>query len=159
MGIRDFELAWRWTDPKYVELPPDILDRISALGTESAAAVHDRWFPCFDKHGQIIPSKFSRVERCRTEGTSHGDSCRRESPLIQQVADWLRTQETNCDLSVVVSWRRDCAVQTTWEIFSLWWDDFCYGGSDDVLIVPESSNWMLAFDHEDEFSFCHCPLA
>jgi hypothetical protein len=159
MNIREHPLAWRWTDPKYVEFPAEILAQISPLDASAAAAVHDRWFPGFDKYGEIIPSRFGRVEICPTEGTWKDNSCSREATLIGRVTDWLRAREPNIALPVTISWRRDCAVRTTWQIFTQWWDDFCYASSDDAFIVPDTPRWFLAFHHEDWFTFCHDPSA
>lgn len=157
MTIHDFPLAWRWTDPKYVKLPANVLAQITPLEIHAAKTTHDQWLPFFDKSGQVIRSRFSNVEICHTEGNWRGDACRREPPLIANVADWLRTRERDSDLFVIISWRPECAVRTTWGIFTQWWDDFCYAGSDDAFIVPDSSRWFLAFHHEDWFSFCREP--
>ena len=159
MTIREHPLAWRWTDPKYVELPQEILAQISPLDASAAATVHDLWFPYFDKYGEVIPSRFARVEICPTEGTWKGNACSREAPLLGQVTDWLRSREPDITLPVTISWRRDCAVRTSWEIFTRWWDDFCYAISDDAFIVADLPRWFLAFHHEDWFSFCHGPSA
>lgn len=154
MNIREYPLAWRWTNPKYAEFPPDILAQISPLDSERAATVHDRWFPYFDRNGEVISRQFVQIDTCPTEGTWKGDGCSRDAPLIGQVTEWLRTREPDIGLPVTVSWLRDCAVRTTWEIFTQWWDDFCYASSDDVFIVPDVPRWLLAFHHEDWFSFC-----
>jgi hypothetical protein len=159
MSIREHQLAWRWTDPKYAQLPSDILSQIVPLDPSIAAAVHDRWIPCFDRHGEVISGRLARIETCSTEGTWKGGACSRETPLVEQVADWLRIREPNLSLPVTISWQRDCAVRTSWEIFTRWWDDFCYASSDDAFIVPDSPRWLLAFHHEDWFSFCHEPAA
>ncbi len=159
MTIREHPLAWRWTDPKHVELPADILAQISPLDASMGAAAQDRWRPYFDKHGEVIANRFARVETCSTEGTWIGNACRRENPLLGHVTDWLRAREADLTLSVTISWRRNCAVHTNWGIFTQWWDDFCYPSSDDTFIVADVPRWLLAFHHEDWFSFCHEPSA
>src|SRR5215470_2612239 len=108
MTIRDHPLAWRWTDPKYAEFPEEILAQISPLDVSAAATVHDRWFPYFDKFGEVITSRFARVEICRAEGTWNGDVFNRESPLLGRVTEWLRTREPDMALPITISWQRDC---------------------------------------------------
>lgn len=159
MTIREHPLAWRWTDPKYVEFSPDVLAQISPLDATAAVAVHDQWLPYFDRYGEVIPERFDRVETYPTEGTWKGNACRRETPLIVRVANWLLAQESDSTLPVTISWHRDCAVRTSWEIFTRRWDDFCYASSDDAMIVADAPRWLLAFHHEDRFSFCHGPSA
>ena len=123
------------------------------LDADAAAAVHDHCMPYFDRSGEPRPDRLVQIERCSTEGTWQDDWCRRESELIGQVTDWLRAREPSLAVPVSVSWSRPCAVRTTWEIFTQRWDDFCYAGSDDVFVLPDS-RWLLAFSHEDWFSFC-----
>lgn len=159
MSIREHPLAWRWTDPKHVKFAPDVLSQIAPLDAFTAAAVHDRWMPYFDRYGEVIREHFASIEVCSTEGTWKGDACSRQTLLIEQVADWLRIREPNLSLPVTISWQRDCAVRTTWGIFTRWWDDFCYPISDDAFIVADTPRWFLAFHHEDLFSFCHNPAA
>jgi len=61
MNIREHPLAWRWTDPQYVEFPPDILAQISPVDTATAAAVHEKWLPYFDKYGDVVPNRCEDV--------------------------------------------------------------------------------------------------
>jgi hypothetical protein len=157
MTIHNFPLAWRWTDPKYVELPADVLAGMLPLDPDGAAALHDRWLPVFDRYGEVIPDRFSQIEVCPTEGTWHGDACRREPPLLEQVSGWLREREPRLDLPVTVSWQREQSLRTTWDTVTRWWDDFFYPGSDDAFVVPDPPRWLLAFHHEDWFSFCRAP--
>jgi hypothetical protein len=124
------------------------------LDPDEAATLHDRWLPMFDRCGEVIPDRFTQINVCPTEGTWHDDSCRREPPLIEQVTEWLREREPQLDLPVTVSWQRDQALRTRWETVTRWWDDFFYPGSDDAIVVPDSPRWLLAFHHEDWFSFC-----
>jgi hypothetical protein len=67
MTIQEHRLAWRWTDPKYAEFPPDILAQIHPLEPEAAALVHDRWSRCFRKR-ELISEQFLFRETCNTEG-------------------------------------------------------------------------------------------
>lgn len=45
------------------------------------------------------------------------------------------------------------AVLTDAEFFISNWSDFCYPSSDDVIILPESLEWSLAYWHEELLYF------
>jgi hypothetical protein len=66
---------------------------------------------------------------------------------------WLLARQPNKESSVILSWQPDTALKTTWGIFTDYWDDFCYGASDDLSVWPEDADWALLFHHEDEFHF------
>lgn len=154
MTIHEFPLAWRWTDPTHVELPPAELAQILPLDEATAARLHELWMPSFDHYGEVIPGRFSQIEKCSTEGIWEKDVCSRKEPNTGNVLAWLTVREPNKELQVVISWERKLAVRTNWGIFSQRWSEFCYPGSDDAFIVPDDGRWFLAFHHEDEFSFC-----
>src|SRR3712207_6991725 len=46
---------------------------------------------------------------------------------------------------VIVRWDESTAVRTTWEVFTRYWDDFCYPLSDDVAVFPDSGAWLLLY--------------
>lgn len=157
MSVETFPLAWRWTDAKHALLPAEVLASIQPLDPTAARSIHDRWIGVFDDYGEVMPDHFTQVEKRSTEGTWRGDACRRDPPLLEQVSGWLKQRESDRSLGVTVSWTHEWAVHTTWEIFTSWWDDFCYPGSDDAFVVPDDARWLLAFHHEDQFTFCHKP--
>jgi hypothetical protein len=152
MTIQEHPLAWRWTDPKYAEFPPDILAQIHPLEPKTAALVHDRWSCCFRKRG-IISEQFLFRETCNTEGNLNDDVSGQDTSSSEKVTAWLRSREPNIALPVTISWQRDCAVRTAWGILTQRWDDFFYPSSDNAFIVPDELNWLLAFDHEGSFDF------
>ncbi len=158
LSIRKHSLAWRWTDPKYAVLPDEVLEQMAPLDPHAAAEMHNRWMPFYDQFGDVKRVRFEDVDVCSTEGTWTGDCCRREDPILRTVTDWLRDRESDLQLPVTVSWRRDCAIRTKWEIVSRWWDDFFYPSSDDAFVVPDEPLWFLSFHHEDTLSFCRRPV-
>ncbi len=60
---------------------------------------------------------------------------------------------------VTVAWSPECALRTSWEIFTDYWSDFCYPSSDHVAVLPESDRWALFYDHEEQFEFVPRPSA
>src|SRR5438046_819950 len=61
---------------------------------------------------------------------------------------WLRDQQPDLSVQMFVSWQQEAAIPTRWEIFTEYWDDFCYPSSDDVLVWPESERRALFYFHE-----------
>ncbi len=49
--------------------------------------------------------------------------------------------------SIVISWDRETAVQTNWDTFVSYWDDFLYPGSDDVAVFDNNGLWLLDYNH------------
>ncbi|MEW8693080.1 MAG: hypothetical protein AB2535_18740 [Candidatus Thiodiazotropha endolucinida] len=131
-NIDNFKLKWRWTDPDYLDMPEENLDKINALSPESASAV-------FDESSRLI--KESNIEN---EG-------QRTSANNSEVAEYLA--RINVESMILVSWGPDCAVVTTTNIFIKYWEDFCYPTSDDVSIWPVNKAWLLQYFHYEEFSF------
>lgn len=40
-----------------------------------------------------------------------------------------------------------------WRLLIKYFDNFYYGGSDDLIVIDQSLNWALLFYHEDEIYF------
>jgi len=53
----------------------------------------------------------------------------------------------------MVSWSEDLAIQTSWDVFTEYWSDFCYPASDDVTIAPVAGDWRLKYHHYEQFEF------
>jgi hypothetical protein len=54
-----------------------------------------------------------------------------------------------------VRWDASTAVRTTWDVFTEYWDDFCYPSSDDVEVFPQSGEWLLLYHHWEQFEWGH----
>jgi len=44
----------------------------------------------------------------------------------EEVSPWLRRVQPDLHARVYVSLSKDLAIETSWEIFAEYWDDFCY---------------------------------
>src|SRR5690348_2067194 len=104
MHIRDFPLAWRWTDNRHAVLPEETLSQLQPLGPQEAQfafgqAQSFRWDSSITHSADV----------------SDKDGC-----------TWLRAQHGGLGDFVTVSWSPDCALRTTWQIFTKHWSDFCY---------------------------------
>ena len=140
MTIREHPLAWRWTDSRYALFPENILAQIEPVDLRRAEDLFRHSLRLLGRD-ELSPEAFETVVRSRADIPT-GAGCA-----------WLRAQQPDLFARVSVSWEKSVAVQTTWEIFSSRWDDFCYPSSDDVVVWPESENWALFYHHEEEFQF------
>lgn len=128
-----FELAWRWTNPSHNVLPPEVMAQIVPLdevAVPSGLAVRDQL-----NRAQVID--------IRSMSTCDVDEARR----------WLLELPAVPAEKIVINWGLRSAVQTTWEIFARFWDDFCYPSSDDVEIYPPSGDWILLYHHRELFEW------
>ncbi|MES9974871.1 MAG: hypothetical protein ABW094_11465 [Candidatus Thiodiazotropha sp.] len=131
-NIDNFKLKRRWTDPDYLDMPEEDLEKINVLSPESASAV-------FGESLRLIQE--SNIEN---EG-------QRISTNNSDLAEYLA--RIDVESKIFVSWSPDCAVVTTLNIFIKYWGDFCYPSSDDVSIWPVNNAWFLQYFHYEEFSF------
>ena len=138
MTIREHPLAWRWTDADYAVLPDDALAQMEPMEQREAERLFQRSL-CFLARDTLSPQEFTCVVR-------HSADLRAEVGRL-----WLREQRPDMSTQVIISWQQDAAIRTTWEVFTAYWDDFCYPHSDDVSVWPESERWALFYFHEEEF--------
>lgn len=79
-----------------------------------------------------------------------------QSTIACEVDDarrWLRELPICPAEKIVVRWGPRVAVQTNWEIFARYWNDFCYPSSDDVEIFLPSGEWILLYHHWELFEW------
>jgi len=131
MTIREFPLAWRWTQSTHALLPADVLAQLRPLSHAEVMQVHKTNSP-------VRKSGISR-------STSDPD------PAVARL--WLRRVQPDLAAPVYVSWDEDLAIETTWSIFTEYWDDFCYPSSDDIAVVPVTGGWQLIYHHYEQFEF------
>ena len=139
-----FGRAWRFTDPKFALLPPEVLARVRPLQpavatilNSAAATLH-----------VVTTAKASVTIDTRLPNTPSNDT---------SVRDALTALEVPGATPVIVSWDGDDAVVTDWQIFVEYWDDFCYPSSDDVTVWPailhSRDSWALAYNHYETFCY------
>jgi hypothetical protein len=135
VNIQEFPLAWRWTQASYAVLPPEVLAQLRPLNPPEAIHVH----------------KVAVAER------QSGICCCTDDPDPAGARTWLRRVQPDLEAPVYVSWDEDLAVETTWSIFTEYWDDFCYPSSDDVTVIPVAGGWRLDYHHYKQFDFTTRP--
>src|ERR1043166_1848970 len=112
MTIQEFPLAWRWTQPSHSVLPAEVLAGIRPLSASEATRV----------------SRAAPAETAAVVSRSASDS--------EDLRYWLRSLQPDSETSVYISWNNLWAVETSWKIFTEYWDDFCYPSSDDITVLP-----------------------
>jgi len=124
-----FELAWRWTQPSHNVLPLEVMAQIVPVESVAAPA------------GLTVRDQLDRAQLTDIQSTNARD--------IEDARRWLRALPVGSAERIVVRWGPRLAVQTTWEVFTRYWDDFCYPSSDDVEVFPPTRGWILLYHHWD----------
>ena len=128
----NFPLAWRWTQPSHNVLPPEVMAEIRPLAQVSAPN---------GTFGLTVldPAVFEDIRVVSADVP------------VMEGKDWLVRLPVELHGRITVCWDESTAVETTWEIFTRYWDDFCYPGSDDVMVFPASAAWLFVYHHEEAF--------
>jgi hypothetical protein len=144
--LENFEYISRWIDAQVTTLPSSILAQIRALKPEKAFQINKILSPiCGDKlYRYLFPTLKSEVsfeEFSDIQSLSNMDH-------MQGVHEWFLSLKIPSETMMVFLWEAYVAVETTWQVFVDYWDDFCYFGQDDVYIGAVSGQWYLFFFHE-----------
>jgi len=140
LDIRDFPLAWRWTDKRYAVLPETVLAQMKPLEPKQANEIFTFSLGYTGEEG-LDKNQFN-ISAIRTDRISKEEGSR-----------WLNQQQSDPSILVTLSWQPDTAIETNWGIFSTYWTEFCYPASDDLLVWSDSNEWVLLYHHEEEFQF------
>lgn len=136
--LNEFQLNWRFTDPRYNVLPAAVLDRIKAFGPKTARDVWHRVAPLFDNYA-IRAEFFERVIPFDCSGE------------VVEARSWLVEQFPEHEQNVMITWAPEVAASVVLRDFCEYWDDFCYSNSDDVVVFPAGEDWVLYYMHEEVF--------
>lgn len=139
-SLDEFPLRWRWTDPRWNELPDDALKAIQPF-TDGKARELLQYSLGFSNASGLFESHFEHISRIDAPA---------DSPVVHQ---WLLDRSQDKDQMVIVSWDHHHAALVRWDVFCEYWDDFCYPASDCVTIWPLSEKWALMYLHHGEFIF------
>jgi hypothetical protein len=142
-SLEDFELQYRWTDPRHAVWRKDVLAAIRPLTLGKAAAVNDYLVRVFTKSGNGSSREFD-PSRLRDVQSSTSDEHR---------GHWLRSLGLADDVQVIVSWDLRLCVAARFGLVSQRCDDLFYPGSDDAFIAPTDLSWLLVYHHWEQFQF------
>ncbi len=129
MTIQEFPWAWRWTQPSHSVLPAEVLADIRPLSAPEAAGI------------------------CAVAPAGSASAVSHSASDSGEVRRWLRCVQPDSRVRVYVSWTKDWAVEMNWDVFTEYWDDFCYPSSDDITVVPVGGTWRLVYHHYEQFDF------
>lgn len=143
IDINSFNLKWRFTDPKYTNLPTEHLNQLKPLNKKASKFLWD--YIINTKIHSDIPFKkdfFKTIDKAKI---SLGNE--------KIIKKWLYKRGFPFEKEVYLSWQPDTAMIVPWKLFVKYFDSFYYSTSDDLSIIDESLNWALLFYHEDEIYF------
>jgi hypothetical protein len=143
--LTSFSLLWRWTSPRYTELPTDVLECIRPIAQRKAALINDSAIQRVHSERPALGLKAESVRDVRMIDAADEDQ--------SVVREWLLSLPIPVDETVIVSWDEDTAVTAPFAVVADYWSDFFYGSSDDAAIVPPDVAWLLVWDHEGTFHF------
>ena len=136
--LKEFEFAWRITDPRWAALPNAALDRIRPLsGARSrelyAVSPLSRPLRCPPDVGQLSITKELSLEG---SGASDNAECDR----------WFRELPIGPTQQVYVCWGNGggVAVVTDWGTFTEVWDDLWYP-FDWMCVLDDTLEWAVLF--------------
>ena len=140
MLLKDFPLAWRWTNAEYAPLPTDVLRHMEPHATDVAERLFRQSLTFHDSDG-LDKQRFA-YDQLETVGVQR-----------ERVTDWLMGRHDNEETRVVPSWQPDAAVTVTWGTFARYPDEFFYPVADDLDVWSETQGWVLPCHHEESMQF------
>ena len=135
------QLKWRWTEPDHAQFSQEELDQIKPLVEPDAKQVHQLLLKSWDDYS-LVPDQFVSIVEQSTKDQK-----------TSSIVAWLQKTVPTEEPIFFISWDDRNCVSCSRDLFVSRWDDFCYPSSDDVLISPQSMNWLLYYFHEEVFYF------
>jgi len=138
--LEDFGLKWRFTEEKYNVLPEHHLSEIKPLNTDANDSLGNLLFEetGLIGHYKLNEEKFNAIIeldlRTKTD---------------QEAKQWLKDLNIDSNETVLLFWNSWGSAITNWNIFTMYYDDFFYPASDDLILTDKYLNWVLYFFHEE----------
>jgi len=138
--LEEFELKWRFTEEKYNVLPQHHLAEIKPLNTDANESLGNYLFEetRLMGHYKLNDEKFSSIIKLDLRKKSENEA-----------KQWLKDLNIDSDETVLLFWNSWGSAFTNWKIFKMYYDDFYYPVSDDLIITDKNVNWVLYFFHEE----------
>jgi hypothetical protein len=134
----DFQMAWRFTDPKFSMLNADELDRIRPI---AASAAGRSWHELFDGAEHLLVRPPSIVSKLDQAWISSDDKASAAALIGKWNPLWLNSK-------CVFYWSPINAVVTDMTLVLDRFDDFCYPCDDNVVIIFETDSRIIAWCEE-----------
>ena len=139
-SLEEFPLKWRWTESQWNKLPVDALNSIRPF-TQNKASELLQYSLSFSDAGGLFDSEFDQITTVDAST---------DSPNVRK---WLRSCSADLSQRVIISWDNHHAALVDWDVFTEYWNDFCYPSSDDLAVWPLSNEWALMYLHSEVFVF------
>jgi hypothetical protein len=155
--IDDFPLKWRFAEDasKWTVLPPEDLARFRPLTEQASRTLWTQLVADNAWHHSVLSQDQLRVNSDELGHVVVDDDAEPASEH-QRIRDFLTTQiSLPLDTQVLFFWGATCSVDTTWDVFIRYWDDFCYPSDDSNVAVLDGANKVVVF-HENRLSIHPC---
>lgn len=137
--LQGFELRWRFTDPKFNQLPIADVRQIQPNTAEISKALWSKYVSAEHLHSiQFLADELRAYRRIRVDWNDKDTSRRILSG----------TTNLPSEAKILFFWSLTCSVQTNWAIFLKYWDDFCYPDDDNDVIVNLETGAKIFFSEE-----------
>ena len=138
--FEDFELKERFTKEKYNVLPEQHLSKIKPLNSDANKSLENYLFEETQMMGQykLNGEHFNSI--IEIDLTTNSEI---------EFKKWLDDLTIDSNETILLYWNSWGSVFTNWEIFKMYYDDFYYPVSDDLIITNKNVNWLLYFFHEE----------
>ena len=126
--IDDFPLKWRFAGDasKWTVLPPEDLARFRPLTEQASRTLWTQLVADDAWHHSVLSQDQLRFNSDQLGHVVVDDDAEPASEH-QRIRDFLTTQiSLPLDTRVLFFWGATCSVDTTWDVFIRYWDDFCY---------------------------------
>jgi hypothetical protein len=146
ISMKDFELAWRITDPRWSSLPESVLDRIKPLSDSKSRNL----YACsplsrpLRNPPDVGDLSIDRVQSLEESGPPQDAECYR----------WFRELPIESTQHVYLCWGigEGVAAVTDWGTFLEVWDDLWYP-FDRMCVFDDTINWAVLFGPEEIVRF------
>ena len=146
-SITDFDLAWRWTDPKWNQFSTAELAQVRPLQPAKAAEAELQVIAAIAPIPlRIVLDTTAALCRLVDAGLAKTHDA---SGDVEDTRAWLQANLPVDSRDVCISWGKATAVLAPLDLFVRYWDDFCYPMSDHVIIFPAELDWFLYWHHEE----------
>lgn len=141
--MENFKLKWRFTNSLWNKLPERNVHQIiplSNIGANEISKIIKK-----EKTSLNIPfthDYFRVIDKAKILSNNE-----------KIIENWLLARAISPQQEIILYWDDETAVITNWKTFVEYFDDFFYGGSDDLEVFSETLDWMLLCFHEDELYF------
>ncbi|QNR25027.1 hypothetical protein [Croceimicrobium hydrocarbonivorans] len=141
--LSEFPLQWRFKDPDFDQLAPDLLAQLIPLEEEAALFL---WSEInqfqFYKGRSLDPQLFKEYDQLQATDSK-----------AQEIQMWLDKRRIPGNQLIALSWEATEAMLLPWAIFVEHYACFWYPSSDDLTIFDLKLSWVLDWSHFGLLSF------